>query len=294
MTRAIAWLTAATAILTMMTEQAQAQHTSLSRGDIRNGMNQVRGTVQACQRHLRGATTSVNIRVHVAPTGFVLSARATSTSRFPRLDSCVTAAIMQARFTRTVQGKTFTYPFVFRASAPTKPRPPRPGACDEVGCMLNNYTGACCAKYSPRRRRRRPQRLYDRPTRRDIKYAMRGIRGFLRDCARFKRRTGNLFLRTKFKVRPSGRVGSVSVRRGMGQSRRPRWTMRKCVRRAVERASFPRTRLGRSVRYPVVIMDAPPPPPAWRTCQRDIDCGTGNYCRVVRGSQTICMKPMFR
>src|SRR5438270_62529 len=35
--------------------------------------------------------------------------------------------------------------------APPPPAPPRPspsiGACDEVSCVLNNFEGACCAKF---------------------------------------------------------------------------------------------------------------------------------------------------
>lgn len=134
-----------------------------------------------------------------------------------------------------------------------KPRrePPAPselGGCDEVGCVLSNYEGACCAKF---RRGAQPTRpapspaLPDTLTREMISSAIAAIRAQVLACDRDATAKGTVKVRVR--VRGEGRVTSVLVEKdsepGLGV----------CVASVVQKATFAKTHHGGSFSYPFVF-----------------------------------------
>lgn len=80
------------------------------------GLNQIRARVMRCDRRSTTMfTLVVKTRVHVAPDGRVTEAEIRSPANLaPEMASCVQSAVKDASFARSVKGRTFTYPFVFR------------------------------------------------------------------------------------------------------------------------------------------------------------------------------------
>ncbi|WP_428266522.1 GYF domain-containing protein [Haliangium sp.] len=83
----------------------------LTRSDITNGINRVRGRVSACGGKHPGKG-QVKVTVKVAGSGSVSSVSVKS-SPSAALGSCVAKEVKRAKFSKSQQGATFTYPFVF-------------------------------------------------------------------------------------------------------------------------------------------------------------------------------------
>jgi TonB family protein len=83
----------------------------LDRAAVRSGMEKVKPAVVACGEKT-GAKGTVKIAVTVAPEGNVTSSEVAE-SPDSGLGSCVAAAIKRASFSKSVNGGSFTYPFVF-------------------------------------------------------------------------------------------------------------------------------------------------------------------------------------
>lgn len=255
----ISGLAAATATFIFGLPQVTAKpapfrpRSSLSRAQITAGINTVRRRVGACRR-LVAVHAKVTVRVKVAPTGVVLRARVSPSSPYPRLDACVEAALAQARFSRSSGVSRFTYPFIFRGPGARMRRPP-------------------------------PRRFSDRPSRGDVRRGIASVRARLDRCSRRHVPSGSkMTVRARFRIKPSGTVRHAWVRGG-------RWRLRRCVKRAIESINFPATRFGMFVRRPIRL-DNIPPPPRYRSCRRNWDCGRGNFCRGDGNGNRICMHPM--
>jgi predicted Zn finger-like uncharacterized protein len=151
------------------------------------------------------------------------------------------------------------------ATAPTRPRaaPPAPvtertptpvakdppaakDGCDEVSCVLNNYEGACCAKYKKARASggAAPAAKGDVPTDLDrdmIREGVDKVKGRAMGCAK-----DSVHGQVKVSVRvgPDGRVSNVTVKttpdEGLGS----------CVAGVMQKATFARTQNGGSFAYP--------------------------------------------
>ena len=81
----------------------------LTRGDITAGVNKVRPSVTGCSSKGKG---EVKVTVKVAGSGSVDSVTVKSAPN-AALGTCVSSAVKKAKFAKTQQGATFTYPFVF-------------------------------------------------------------------------------------------------------------------------------------------------------------------------------------
>lgn len=84
---------------------------TLDRETISAGVASVKASVDACGAKT-GATGKVKVRVVVAPSG-VVSRLEVAAAPTVELGRCVAAAMRKAVFATTVQGGTFSYPFVF-------------------------------------------------------------------------------------------------------------------------------------------------------------------------------------
>ncbi len=264
MAKGLVWLSAAAITFTTYMAPASAQHETLNRADIRAGMGTVRSNVMACSRHINGpGNVSITVSVRVAPTGFVLGARVRNPTLYPRLDSCVSASVMQARFSRTLRGRTFTYPFVFRGTSVAPPPMPVP----------------------------RPFATPDRLSYRDVRRAMRWNKHRWNRCARLVRVRSPFVTRIRMRISPDGSVRRIRVKKIAGNyaGGRRNWAFRRCIRLAVKAVTFPRAYRSTRINYPLTIRSPLPPR---RTCVRDSDCGVGNYCRTDEHRRSICMRPM--
>jgi TonB family protein len=83
----------------------------LDRAAVRASIDKVKPAVVACGEKA-GVKGTVKIAVAVAPEGNVTSADVAE-SPDAALGSCVASAIKRAKFTKTINGGSFTYPFVF-------------------------------------------------------------------------------------------------------------------------------------------------------------------------------------
>jgi TonB family protein len=83
----------------------------LDRAAVRSGIEKVKPAVVQCGEKA-GVKGTVKISVSVAPEGNV-TASDVAESPDSALGSCVAAAIKRATFSKTVNGGSFTYPFVF-------------------------------------------------------------------------------------------------------------------------------------------------------------------------------------
>lgn len=81
----------------------------LTRSDITSGINKVRSSVTACSSRGSG---EVKVTVKVQGSGSVADVSVKSAPN-AALGSCVASAVKKAKFTKTQEGATFTYPFVF-------------------------------------------------------------------------------------------------------------------------------------------------------------------------------------
>jgi predicted Zn finger-like uncharacterized protein len=85
---------------------------TLDRTMISSGVSKVRGRVDACASR-SSAKGEVKVQVKVASNGSVSSVSVKNTPD-PSLGSCVASAMEKASFSKTQNGGTFSYPFIFR------------------------------------------------------------------------------------------------------------------------------------------------------------------------------------
>ena len=85
--------------------------TELDKAAVRSGIEKVKPAVVACGEKNRDKGT-VKIAMKVKPDGSVDDASVASSPN-DALGSCVASALRKAQFAKTVNGGTFTYPFVF-------------------------------------------------------------------------------------------------------------------------------------------------------------------------------------
>jgi predicted Zn finger-like uncharacterized protein len=148
-------------------------------------------------------------------------------------------------------------------SVPKEPKPPKEpvvkadtggGGCDEVSCVLNNYEGACCAKY--KKGGKAPaggggggsapkSDLPDALDRTMISEGVGKVKARVMACGDKSSAKGQV--KVSVKVNPDGKVGSVSIKAtpdpGLGS----------CVSGAMQKASFAKTSGGGSFSYPFVF-----------------------------------------
>ncbi|MBL0214404.1 MAG: hypothetical protein IPQ07_11005 [Myxococcales bacterium] len=104
-------------------------------------------SVPAVRKCLQGVADTGNIDadVMVAPDGVVSNVALHLPNAFSSQATCISNVITALRFSPTPTGGTFSYSFQLDRSSKTVAS----GTCDEVSCVLNNYAGACCAKFKP-------------------------------------------------------------------------------------------------------------------------------------------------
>jgi len=117
------------------------------------------------------------------------------------------------------------------------PPPPPDAGCDEVSCVLDNYTGTCCAKFL-----RQPPEALDRAA---ISNAMATVRSRVLACG--DRSPAKGMVTVHVAVAGNGTVSSVSVESA------PSTELGTCVAAAVRQASFAHTQRGGSFSYPFVF-----------------------------------------
>ncbi len=127
------------------------------------------------------------------------------------------------------------------------------GSCDEVSCVLNNYEGACCAKFkkgggpsrSPTTARSGGGDLPDALDRQMISDGIARVKGRALACGDRSSAKGRV--KVHVKVDGNGRVSNVSVESS------PDPGLGACVAGAVRGASFAKTQNGGSFGYPFMF-----------------------------------------
>lgn len=126
------------------------------------------------------------------------------------------------------------------------------GGCDEVSCVLNNYDGACCAKFRKKGAGAAPSggaahnsNLPDALDRSMISAGIANVKARVSACGDRSSAKGQV--KVHVKVGGDGRVSSVTVETS------PNGSLGSCVQAAVQRASFARTQTGGSFSYPFVF-----------------------------------------
>lgn len=142
-------------------------------------------------------------------------------------------------------------------TATAKPEPAKVdsggGSCDEVSCVLNNYEGACCAKFrkggsKPSGGGTKPAGGGDLPDALDramISSGIAAVKARVTACGDRSQAKGKV--RVHVKVGGDGRVSNVSVESS------PDPALGSCVSAAVQKASFAKTASGGSFVYPFVF-----------------------------------------
>jgi outer membrane biosynthesis protein TonB len=126
------------------------------------------------------------------------------------------------------------------------PAPAPEPSCDEVSCVLNDYEGACCAKYrKPPPPPPPPASTPESLDREAISSGMASVRAKVAACASTAPAKGTVKIHVR--VAASGLVTNVEV------VATPDPALGGCVARAVARAVFPRTLTGGAFSYPFVF-----------------------------------------
>lgn len=137
----------------------------------------------------------------------------------------------------------------------TKPEPKADsGGCDEVSCVLNNYEGACCAKY--RKGGSKPSggggggggaksNLPESLDRAMISNGIAAVKARVSACGDRSPAKGKV--KVKVQVDGSGKVKNVTV------EEQPDASLGSCVKSAVAKASFSKTQRGGTFSYPFVF-----------------------------------------
>jgi predicted Zn finger-like uncharacterized protein len=142
-----------------------------------------------------------------------------------------------------------------RDTTPPPPKDTGGGSCDEVSCVLNNYEGACCAKFkkgpkggSSGGSTSAPKSdLPDALDRAMISSGVANVKGRVTACGDKSSAKGKV--KVHVKVGPDGRVvgGGVSV------ETTPDPALGACVASAMQKATFAKTQSGGSFSYPFVF-----------------------------------------
>ncbi|HEU4727245.1 MAG TPA: protein kinase [Kofleriaceae bacterium] len=137
------------------------------------------------------------------------------------------------------------------APAPPSPAPPPPSraltdsGCDEVSCVLNNYEGACCARFK-KPRSSTPRGTPDGPPeslgRAMISEGVAKVKDSIMGCGEQFPARGQV--KVSVRVDPDGRVTSVTVKNT------PSPDLGACVAERMEAARFAKTQNGGSFSYP--------------------------------------------
>lgn len=138
------------------------------------------------------------------------------------------------------------------AAKPAKPEPASSGGCDEVGCVISGYEGACCAKYK-KGGGAKPAASgggakSDLPSSLDrsaISEGVAKVKGRVMACGDKSSAKGQV--KVSVKVTADGNVSSVSVKDS------PDAGLGSCVANAMQKASFKKTQSGGSFSYPFVF-----------------------------------------
>lgn len=133
--------------------------------------------------------------------------------------------------------------------------PPQPVAaaeasaapCDEVSCVLDNYAGACCAKYKPGAPRPTTNGVPESVSREELHQALDELRRPVKRCATKEDMTG--IIKVRFRVLPSGDVGDVTI-----ADVEP--ALAACVTRAFKKHTFPASVNGVNASFPFKITGA--------------------------------------
>lgn len=126
------------------------------------------------------------------------------------------------------------------------------GSCDEVSCVLNNYDGACCAKFKKKGgggggapAASHNSDLPDALDRSMISAGIAAVKARVSTCGDRSSAKGKV--KVHVKVGGDGRVSDVSV------ETTPDPSLGSCVKAAVQRATFAKTQSGGSFSYPFVF-----------------------------------------
>jgi TonB family protein len=125
------------------------------------------------------------------------------------------------------------------------PAAPADQGCDEVSCVLQNYSGTCCLKYRKTAPPIATGALVDSLDRTNISSGVAAVKAQVQACAKTSPAKGKV--KVHVAVAPSGAVTSVTV------ETTPDDALGSCVAAAVQRARFAPTRLGGSFSYPFVF-----------------------------------------
>jgi predicted Zn finger-like uncharacterized protein len=134
----------------------------------------------------------------------------------------------------------------------TEPASSGGGGCDEVSCVLNNYEGACCAKFKKKSsgggtapKASGGGDLPDALDRAMISDGVNKVKARVQSCGDKSSAKGQV--KVSVKVNPGGDVASVSVKNtpdaGLGN----------CVAAAMQKARFAKTQNGGSFGYPFMF-----------------------------------------
>ena len=174
-----------------------------------------------------GVTLEINRRGGVT--------NATAEGADEALGTCAVKVLQQIRFARTTDGGTAS---VFVPLAFQRPAAP----CDEVSCVLDNYSGPCCAQY--KRGGGTPTAGTDAPTREEIMTALRPDRAAVSACAVASNFEGTL--KVRFTIAPDGTVSKI----GIADAEPP---LVGCVARVIRKHTFSATKNGASVSFPFTV-----------------------------------------
>jgi hypothetical protein len=117
-------------------------------------------------------------------------------------------------------------------------------SCDEVYCVLQNYKGACCAKYR-KPTTRGPFTVLPELDRRMISAGIASVKAAVAACGTASTPKG--MVKVNVRVADVGVVAEVKV------TQTPDAALGRCVANAVQRAVFERTANGGSFTYPFVF-----------------------------------------
>ncbi len=134
-------------------------------------------------------------------------------------------------------------PVAEEAPVPEEPAPP-PAACDEVSCVLDNYTGPCCARFKAKRAPTDSE-LPESLDRAMISQGIASVRELIMTCGDVTEARGRV--KVKVRVGANGRVTVVTVESA------PDEQLGACVAGFVKQAQFAQTQTGGSFSYPFIF-----------------------------------------
>jgi predicted Zn finger-like uncharacterized protein len=139
---------------------------------------------------------------------------------------------------------------VAKNDPPPKKEPKDSGGCDEVSCVLNNYEGACCAKYKKGGSKtptptKPASNLPDGLDRTMISSGLAPIKAKVSTCGDKSSKKGTV--KVSVKVTPAGTVAGVTVKE------QPDAALGTCVAGIVKGAKFEKTQNGGSFNWAAVF-----------------------------------------